>query len=142
MKKRRFLPIPLYLIILVVLFSVVTAIFGNRIDDLSYSQVIDRFRAEQVKSFVVEENTITLELHTPYEGKNKLTCNMADPASFRAEMQEIFAQQTESGVLESYDFIPESKSSPYDWILPMLIVGLLFLVLAIGFTVIFLILDS
>ena len=127
MKKPRFLSVALYLIGLVLLFSVITAIFGNRMDDLSYSQVIALFRQEQVKSFTVEDKVISLELHREYEGKTKLVCNMADPESFRREMQEVFAEQTKSGVLESYDFLPESEFSPYDLVVPLLIVGAILL---------------
>ena len=119
----------LYLVVLVLLFSAVTAIFGNHVDDLSYSQVLELFRAEQVKSFTVEENTIYLELHEPYKGKTKLTCNMADPEGFHQQMQAVFDVQTQSGVLESYDFLPESGFSPYDLILPLLIVGAILLIL-------------
>ncbi|MBE6958885.1 MAG: ATP-dependent zinc metalloprotease FtsH [Ruminococcaceae bacterium] len=99
------------------------AVFGNFTDDLTYSQILELFEKEQVKGFVVEENKIHLELHTPYEGKERLVCNLADPGAFRQEMQETFAVQSSCGVLESYDFIPEGKPSPYDWILPLLIVG-------------------
>ena len=129
MKKPRLLTPVLYLIILVLVFSVITAIFGNHVDDLSYSQILDLFRAEQVKSFTVEENIIHLELHTPYDGKTSLTCNMADPESFRQEMQAVFAMQTANGVLQSYDFLPEATLSPWDFVLPMLCVGLVLLVL-------------
>ena len=129
MKKPRLLTPVLYLVILGILFSVITAIFGNRLDDLSYSQVIGLFRAQQVKSFTVEDDKIELILHEKYEGKTKLTCRLADAESFRQEMQAVFAEQTKSGVLESYDFLPESKFSPYDLVMPLLIVGgiLLFL---------------
>lgn len=129
MKKRSFLSVALYLLGLVMLFSVVTAIFGNHVDDLSYSQVLELFRTEQVKSFTVEENTIYLELHAPYKGKTKLTCNMADPEGFHQQMQAVFDVQTQNGVLESYDFLPESGFSPYDLILPLLIVGAVLLIL-------------
>ena len=129
MKKPRFLSVALYLILLVLLFSVITAIFGGGVDDLSYSQVVDLFHREQVKSFKVEEDMIYLTLHEAYEGKTKLTCNMADPQSFRQEMQAVFDKQRASGVLESYDFLPESELTPYDWILPLLIVGIVLVIL-------------
>ena len=129
MKKRRFLSVPLYLIILVLLFSVITAIFGSRADDLTYSEILELFHDGQVRSFTVEDDTIHLVLHEAYDGKTKLTCNLADPESFRQEMQAVFAEQTADGVLESYDFLPESEFSPYDLILPLLIVGLVLLVL-------------
>ena len=129
MKKPRLLTPVLYLIILVLVFSVITAIFGNHVDNLSYSQVIGLFHEEKVKSFTVEENTIYLVLHEEYDGKTKLTCRLADPESFRQEMHSVFAEQAANGVLESYDFLPESEFSPYDLILPLLIVGLVLLVL-------------
>ena len=46
MKKRRFLSVPLYLIILVLLFSIISAVFGNRTDKLTYSQIKDLFYQE------------------------------------------------------------------------------------------------
>ena len=129
MRKPRLLTPVLYLIILVLVFSVITAIFGNNTDDLTYSQIVDLFNTEQVRSFEVEEDTIHLVLHEAYNGKTKLTCRLANPESFRQEMQAVFAVQTANGVLESYDFLPESEFSPYDLILPLLIVGLILLVL-------------
>ncbi len=129
MKKRRFLSVPLYLIILVLLFSVIAVIFGGRVDDLTYSQVLELFRTEQVRSFTVEENTIHLVLHETYNGKTKLTCNLADPEGFQQQMQEVFDAQVASGVLSEYDFLPESEFSPYDLILPLLIVGAVLLIL-------------
>ena len=80
MKKPRLLTAVLYLIVLVLLFSVITAIFGNHMDDLSYSQVIALFQEEQVKSFTVQDNTIRLVLHEPYEGKTKLQVNLVLPS--------------------------------------------------------------
>ena len=129
MKKRKFLSVPMYLIILVLLLSIITVIFGGRVDDLSYSQVLELFHSEQVKSFVVEENTIYLELHGSYEGKSALTCRLADPEGFHRQMQAVLEEQSKSGVLQSFDFLPESEFSPYDLILPLLIVGLVLLVL-------------
>ena len=129
MKKPRLLTAALYLIVLVLLFSVITAIFGNHMDDLSYSQVIVLFQNEQVKSFTIEDNTIRLVLHQPYDGKTKLTCNLADPEGFMSQMQEVFAAQRASGVLEDYDILPEGELSPFDFILPLLIVGIVLLFL-------------
>ena len=129
MKKPRFFSAVMYLLVLILLIGVITAIFGDPRDDLSYSQVLELFRTEQVKSFIVEENTIRLELHQPYEGKTKLACNLADPELFHQQLQPLFAEQTAKGVLESYDFRPESEFSPYDLIFRWLIVGFILLIL-------------
>jgi len=127
LKKRSFVSVLFYLVGLALLLGWVLSIFGSGIDNLSYSQVVELFRQEQVKSFVVQDQTIHMELHNPYNGDKELTCNLANPESFRMEMQELFQEQSESGVLESYDFLPEEKFSPYELILPLLIVGAILL---------------
>ena len=129
MKKGNLFSVILYVAVFALILSVILGIFGNRKDDLTYSQVVNLFHQEKVKSFTVEEQTITLELHGKYEGKTKLTCRLADPESFRQEMWDTFQEQTKNGVLESYDFLPEKGFSPYDLILPLLIVGVVLLIL-------------
>ena len=117
----------LYVLVMVALFSWAMGIFDQNSDDLPYSEVVALFREEQVKSFTVQDDTITLKLHNPYNGKSSLTTSLADSDSFRLEMHELFLEQMDSGVLESYNFYPESKFSPYDLVLPLLIVGLILL---------------
>ena len=123
MKKRSLFSVILYVGVLLLILSLILGIFNFGKDDLTYSQIVDLFHKEQVKSFVVEEQTITLNLHESYQGKEKLTCPLADPESFRQEMWTTIQEQTENGVLESYDFVPEEGFSPYDLIIPLLIVG-------------------
>ena len=113
MKIRRFIPLILYMLVMFLVFSWTGNLFGNGANDLSYSQVVGLFRDEQVKSFVVSEDTITLELHNPYNGETRLTANMANPESFRAELSDLFLEQTDAGILESYDFLPDEGFSPY-----------------------------
>ena len=127
MKKRSFISLVIYLALLVLLFSWVTGLFGGASDDLTYSQIVQLFKEEQVKSFVVEDQRIQLKLHNPYNGKTTLVCSLADAELFRQEMTELLQAQQESGVLESYDFRPADESSAYDLILPLLIVGAILL---------------
>ncbi len=123
MRKPKVLSVIIYLAILALLFSWVFGLFDGGTDGLSYSQIVELFQKEQVKEFVVSEQIIVLSLHNPYKGKTELTCSLSDPESFRAEMGELLQEQLKSGVLESYDFIPEEGFSVYDLILPLLIVG-------------------
>ena len=104
MKIRRFIPLIVYMLVLFLVFSWTGILFGNT-GGLSYSQVVELFREEQVKSFVVSDNTITLELHNPYNGETRIAANMADPESFRAELGSLFREQYEAGILENYDFL-------------------------------------
>ena len=129
MRNRKSIVVILYLIVLAVVFSWVFGLFGAR-GGLTESQVVRLFRDEQVKSFVVEENIITMKLHQPYNEKETVSCELADVAAFRAEMADTIRIQSESGILESYDFQPKSEPSAFDLILPLLIVGLILLIIA------------
>ena len=127
MKNRRVLTLVIYLAILVLAFSWMTGIFGGQDDGPTYSQIVDLFRQEQVRSFTVREDYIYLELYKPYQGETSIVAYMADAESFRREMTDTFRAQTESGILESYDFLPEESLSPYDFVLPLLLVGMVLL---------------
>ena len=129
MKKRNVISILIYVAVLVLAFSWMLGLFGGKGEDVSYSQVVSMFRKEQVRSFVVEENKIYLVLHTEHNGKTALTAPLADPEGFRQDMWELLQAQTESGVLESYDFVPGDKQSPFDYIIPIVLAGVILIVL-------------
>ncbi|MBQ4642400.1 MAG: ATP-dependent zinc metalloprotease FtsH [Oscillospiraceae bacterium] len=118
----------LYVLILIVAFSWILGLFDTRADKIPYSEVVALFRNEQVSTFVVEGNYIQLQLHTPYNGKDVLLTTLADPDGFREQMWDLLQEQSESGVLESYNFLPEDKLSPYDFILPIILAGLVIVV--------------
>ena len=123
MKKGRVISVVIYIAILVLAFSWMLGLFDGNGEDLSYSQVIKLFKNEQVKSFVVKENTIYLTLHSEYKGKTVLSAPMADYEGFRSEMWDVLQTQSESGVLESYDFVPEEETTPYAFVFPIVIAG-------------------
>ena len=128
MKNRnRIIPMLLYLVVLFAAFSWLSDLFGTEGNTIAYSKVIDLFRQEQVKEFLVEGDQLTMLLHTPYNGETKVTTSLSDPDGFRAEMQALFLAQTESGILQGYDFVAVPDSSPYDLVLPIIIAGLVLL---------------
>ncbi|MGM9590260.1 MAG: ATP-dependent zinc metalloprotease FtsH [Faecousia sp.] len=96
-------------------------------DNLAYSEVVRLFQNEQVKSFEVQDDIIAMELYTPYNGKTSLTASLGDTDQFHAEMNDLFQQQMESGVLVRYHFYPDSETTPYDFIFPIVIAGLVLL---------------
>ncbi len=127
MKNRRFIPMFVYLLLLVVVFTWVNALFEENVNQLAYSNVVELFRREQVKSFEVNDGIITLELYAPLDGETSIRSALADPESFRAEMNPLLLEQLESGVLEYYHFFPEEGFNPYDLILPLVLAGLVLL---------------
>lgn len=127
MKRTRWIPLIVYAALLVAFLGWISNLFTTTQDTLPYSKVVELFNKEQVRQFVVEDQTITMQLNKPYNGQTTITAPLADPESFRQEMHETFAEQTASGVLESYNFVPDKGFSPYTLILPLLVVGLIIL---------------
>ena len=125
MKKTINVTPILFVAILAVVVGIIVGVFAGTGDNVPYSQLIQLFKNEQVKSFVVEENTISLELHSGYNGKTKLVTRLADPEGFRQDMWSLLQEQATSGVLESYDFIPAEGISPYEYIIPIVLAGLI-----------------
>ena len=122
MKNSRSLYMLVYLAVLLLVFNVLSN-FGMNKEDLAYSEIMELFQQEKVKSFTVHENIIELRLHEAYNGETVIRCNMADAAAFRAEIGPLLKEQTESGILESYDFLAEEPIEPMDFVMPLLISG-------------------
>ena len=129
MKKRKFPVMIIYMVVLVLVFSWMLGVFGNNSMGLTYSQVVNLFKQEQVRAFVVEGDTIHLQLHTPVNGEDTLVGTVADAESFRREMWDTIQAQSEAGILQSYNFQAEEGLSPYDFILPIILAGGVLLIL-------------
>lgn len=122
-KQRRNLTPLIYLLVLALVFSWALNEFGQQTNTIPYSSLVELFRQEQVSQFLVEGNTITLVLYQPYNGKTTVTSGIADPEGFRSQMQSLFDEQMESGVLQIYDFVADKSYTPYDFIIPLLVAG-------------------
>ena len=129
MRRTRWIPLIVYVALMAAFLSWISNLFTTPQDTLPYSTVVELFRKEQVRQFVVEDQTITMQLNKPYNGQTTITAPLADPESFRQEMHETFEEQTASGVLESYNFVPDKGFSPYTLILPLLVVGVVLLLI-------------
>ena len=129
MKRTRWIPLIVYAALLVAFLGWISNLFTTSQDTLPYSKVVELFNKEQVRQFAVEDQTITMQLNKPYNGQTTITAPLADPESFRQEMHELLTEQTESGVLESYNFVPDKGFSPYTLILPLLVVGVVLLLI-------------
>ena len=123
MNNRRMIPLVIYVAALVLVFSWVSSLATPKTNAIPYSEVVELFQQEQVKSFTVKGNTITLELRAPYNGKTQIQTELAQPESFRQEMESTLKEQYASGVLESYDFLPGKTFSAYDIVLPIILAG-------------------
>ncbi len=123
MKMRKYLPFVVYVVVLFLIFGWISGAFGMGRDNLAYSEIVELFKNEQVRRFTVQGDKIQLELHEPYNGDKKLVCTLGDLDAFHADLDGTIHQQRASGVLESYTFLPAQTTSPYDYVVPLLIVG-------------------
>lgn len=128
MKNRKNLMLLLYVGVLILVFSSVLRMFGNA-DRLTDSELTNLFAQEQVKSFVVDDGTIRLELHEPYRGESTITTRLSDEDAFRTQMWDTIQAQYQAGILESYDFLPKQEPSAFDLFLPLLLVGVVLMLL-------------
>ena len=129
MNKRKTIAPIIYIVILALVFSWALGLFGDGTDGLTYSEVVSLFRQEQVESFTVEGTKIQMHLRSAYKGKTKIVAQLGDAEQFRREMSETIMAQSQSGVLTSYHFVPEAKTSPYAYVLPIIIAGGVLLIL-------------
>ena len=129
MRQRKTLPLIIYLAVLALAFSWVTNLFSTSGNTVPYSDVLHLFQIEQVKSFLVEGDQLRMELYTPYGDSTSVSTTLADPNGFRDDMNQLFQDQYDRGILTSYDFIAGEGASYFDLVLPLLIVGLVILFL-------------
>ena len=131
MKSRKFLSTLLYMVVLTLLFVSITKAFAPAGNPIPYSKVLELFRQEQVKQFTVNGDELAMELYNPYDGKTEVKTLIADAESFRAELQPLFDEQTEAGVLVGYDFIAEAEPTAFaqflSRFLPILAAGMIVL---------------
>ena len=96
-------------LILVFLFAMQYISHSNDAGKLNYSQMVQLFQQEQVKSFTVQDNTVTLNLSDGSEDK----CEITDVTLFREDLGELIQQQWTSGVITDYSYEPDT---PPSWI--------------------------
>ena len=129
MKKTRFVPLIVYLLLLGLAFSFILGIFGTSSNAIPYSGIVSLIEDGKVKNFVVEDQTITMELYEALDGKTVVSSYLADPDGFRTQMWDTLQAQLADGTLEGFDFLPEEKFEPMDLVLPLLLAGAVLLLI-------------
>ena len=95
-----------------------------------YSQMVELFQAEQVSSFTVQNNVVTMELKTEVDGKKEASCAISDFTAFYEDLNPLVQTQKKSGILTSYDYKKDTQSVNWVTLLPSLLsVAMVFLLL-------------
>lgn len=129
MKKVRFFPILLYVLVLILLFSWLLGMFDDTSVRISYSEVITQFESENVSSFEVKGSRLTLQLHEPMSGSWEVVHSLADPEGFHEEIRPLLEKQTKSGIISGYNFIAGKGWSAYDFVFPIILAGLVLILI-------------
>lgn len=132
MKKSRIASFVFYILVLVILLTAVTALFGrSKADYLSYSEAVTLFAEEKVHDFTIKDGVLTMTLQDQTTAK----CELGSFQAFYDDMHELITKQYKEGILQSYDYQPDSKT-------PILLTMLPYILLIIGAVVIMLILMN
>ena len=92
-----------------------------------YSQMVELFQSEQVSSFTVQNNVVTMELKSEVDGKKEASCAIS---AFYEDLNPLVQAQKKSGVLTSYDYKKDTQSVNWVTLLPSLLsVAMVFLLL-------------
>ena len=129
MKKQRLFPMLLYLVTLYLILNWASGGFNMNRTELSHTEIVQLFQEERVESFVIQGNEIELQLHGTYDGKEELVCQLGDPDYFLSQVEDLLAQQQESGVLSGYDLRHAEGTTPMDYVMPLLVAGGILLLL-------------
>lgn len=126
-RKPSLLPFSVLILFFLILMVVLYSQPANS-DGLTYSEMVTLFQDEQVKSFVVDNGTVVMELRAPYEGKTTVTHDLYNFNVFYNDLGGLIRQQYQDGVLTSYDY-PQGYEMPF-WLsfVPYLLILVLFFV--------------
>ncbi len=127
--KRR--DIGFYVLIFLIFISVfylITIGDSQTVVTVEFSDVVQLFKSENVKSFVLEDNILYLELYEAYEGSTVVEHELYSSSIFYYELGDVIDQQLESGTLTEYDYRMGWQAPWWATFLPYIIVMGLFLV--------------
>lgn len=129
MKKQPKFGIIIIYALVILLGVILISYFTGTSDanELQYSEVVTLFETEQVKSFEIKDDVITMELRAPYEGNSEVYAKIVNFSVFYSDLNDLVRAQAESGILESYNYPPYSEPSIFLQLLPYLLLGILFL---------------
>ena len=115
-----------YAFMILILMTVVVTL--NRQNDppkYLYSDIVELFENEQVKSFVVEGSDLKITLKEPIDGSDSVVHRLYSFAVFFENLNELILQQHADGILEDYDY-DEGFVPPWWWgALPYLTLALM-----------------
>ena len=98
----------LLVVLAVALLLVSSLLMPNTTQSLQYSDVLDLFRNEKVASFTLEGSNLTMQVRGSGDATSTTTAKIGDTEQFRADLDDLIAEQYAAGTLKSYNYLPAS----------------------------------
>ena len=98
----------LLVVLAVALLLVSSLLTPNSTQTLQYSDVLDLFRNEKVASFTLEGSNLTMQVRGDGDTTSTVTAKIGDTEQFRADLDDLIAEQYAAGTLKSYNYLPAS----------------------------------
>ena len=98
----------LLVVLAVALLLVSSLLTPNSTQSLQYSDVLDLFRNEKVASFTLEGSNLTMQVRGSGDATSTTTAKIGDTEQFRADLDDLIAEQYAAGTLKSYNYLPAS----------------------------------
>ena len=98
----------LLVVLAVALLLVSSLLTPNTTQSLQYSDVLDLFRNEKVASFTLEGSNLTMQVRGDGDTTSTTTAKIGDTEQFRADLDDLIAEQYAAGTLKSYNYLPAS----------------------------------
>ena len=98
----------LLVVLAVALLLVSSLLTPNSTQSLQYSDVLDLFRNEKVASFTLEGSNLTMQVRGDGDTTSTVTAKIGDTEQFRADLDDLIAEQYAAGTLKSYNYLPAS----------------------------------
>ena len=94
----------LWMLCVFMLLSATSYFFRPKEPEISYAEVVQLFEQEKVKSFTVQDTTLTLKLREAVDGKTELRKELYDFDLFYDDLNDLVVEQKAAGILEDYNY--------------------------------------
>ena len=94
----------LWMLCVFMLLSAASYFFRPKEPESSYAEVVQLFEQEKVKSFTVQDTTLTLKLREAVDGKTELRKELYDFDLFYDDLNDLVVEQKAAGILEDYNY--------------------------------------
>ncbi|MBP1736440.1 MAG: ATP-dependent metallopeptidase HflB, partial [Oscillospiraceae bacterium] len=94
--------------------------------DLSYASMRTLFVQQQVDSFSIKDNTITLKLKEQVEGSTTVTYQLYDVQLFYDDLNNLIVSQYDQGIIQDYDYGTSLQNPWWASVLPWVVLIIAF----------------